>query len=187
MKLLVAVITFALTLGGLFLIETVRSPKEDYAQIIEALKEGNTSATVSVAPSPIKGQFQTLIPTPAPVEVGLLQGTFIPTLTQTPAKTPYPTLTPTGPLLSPASLAASTLTFIPTLTPQSTAERSGKININTASYEELLKITGIGPVIAQRIIDYRNTNGPFQKIEDIKKVKGIGDKTFEKMKDEITI
>jgi len=51
----------------------------------------------------------------------------------------------------------------------------------------LEKITGVGPVIAQRIIDYRQANGPFQIIEDIKKVNGIGDKTFEKMKAEITI
>lgn len=64
---------------------------------------------------------------------------------------------------------------------------SGKININTAGYEALQEITGVGPVIAQRIIDYRTQNGPFQRIEDIKNVSGIGEKTFEKMKDEITI
>ncbi|KKU94300.1 MAG: Polymorphic membrane protein [Candidatus Jorgensenbacteria bacterium GW2011_GWA1_48_13] len=64
---------------------------------------------------------------------------------------------------------------------------AGKININTAGYEELQKITGVGPVIAGRIIDYRNVNGPFGQIEDIKDVKGIGDITFQKMQDEITI
>lgn len=64
---------------------------------------------------------------------------------------------------------------------------SGKININTAGYEELQEITGVGPVIAGRIIEYRNENGPFQAIEDIKNVSGIGDITFEKMKDEITV
>ena len=63
----------------------------------------------------------------------------------------------------------------------------GKININTANLEELEQIMGVGPVIAQRIIDYRNEHGPFQRIEDIKNVKGIGDATFEKMKDEITV
>jgi len=42
-------------------------------------------------------------------------------------------------------------------------------------------------VIAQRIIDYRDTNGPFEKIEDIKNVSGIGDVTFEKMRNEITV
>jgi competence ComEA-like helix-hairpin-helix protein len=71
--------------------------------------------------------------------------------------------------------------------PPPAASASGKININTAGLEELDKITGVGPTIAQRIIDYRNANGPFQKLEDLKKVNGIGDKNFEKMKDEITL
>jgi len=51
----------------------------------------------------------------------------------------------------------------------------------------LQAIIGVGPVIAQRIIDYRETNGPFRVIEDIKEVKGIGNKTFDKMRDQITI
>jgi len=62
-----------------------------------------------------------------------------------------------------------------------------KININTADYEELQEITGVGPVIAQRIIDYRNENSLFLNIEELKNVKGIGDVSFEKMRDEITI
>lgn len=66
-------------------------------------------------------------------------------------------------------------------------ESPGKININTANFEELKGITGVGPVIAQRIIDYRNTNGPFEKIEDIVDVSGIGPVKFEKMKDQITV
>ncbi|MEX2054210.1 MAG: ComEA family DNA-binding protein, partial [Candidatus Colwellbacteria bacterium] len=61
------------------------------------------------------------------------------------------------------------------------------ININTASLDDLQNITGVGPVIAQRIIDYREANGFFASIEEIKEVDGIGDVTFEEMKDEITI
>ena len=61
------------------------------------------------------------------------------------------------------------------------------ININTADEKELQKIRGVGPVIARRIIEYRTNNGAFHSIEEIKKVKGIGDKTFEKMKDSITV
>lgn len=64
---------------------------------------------------------------------------------------------------------------------------TGKININTASVEELDKLPGIGPAIAQAIIDYRTTNGPFKQIEDINIVKGIGDALFEKIKDQITV
>lgn len=58
-----------------------------------------------------------------------------------------------------------------------------KININTASAAELEALPGVGPVLSQRIIDYRQANGPFGRLEDIKKVKGIGDKTFEDLKD----
>jgi competence protein ComEA len=64
---------------------------------------------------------------------------------------------------------------------------TAKININTASAEELDKLPGIGPAIAKAIIDYRTQNGPFKQIEDINAVKGIGDALFEKIKDQITV
>ena len=63
----------------------------------------------------------------------------------------------------------------------------GKININTADLTQLQTITGIGPVTAQKIIDHRTQNGRFSTIEDIKNVSGIGDKTFENMKEQITV
>lgn len=66
-------------------------------------------------------------------------------------------------------------------------ETQGKININTASLEELDSLPGIGPTYAQRIIDYRKANGPFSSIEEVTKVKGIGQSTFEKIRDKITI
>lgn len=61
------------------------------------------------------------------------------------------------------------------------------ININTASLEELDSLPGIGPTIAQRIIDYREENGPFNTIEDIMNVSGIGPSTFEAIQDLITV
>jgi len=61
------------------------------------------------------------------------------------------------------------------------------ININTASLEELDSLPGIGPSIAQRIIDYRDQNGPFAAIEDILNVSGIGPSTFDQIKDLITV
>ncbi|NLL30069.1 MAG: competence protein ComEA [Clostridiales bacterium] len=71
----------------------------------------------------------------------------------------------------------------------SNPNESGKelININTASLEELTKINGIGEVKAKSIIEYREQNGSFKSIEEIKNIKGIGEKTFEKLKDSITI
>ncbi|WP_279325961.1 helix-hairpin-helix domain-containing protein [Bacillus sp. FJAT-47783] len=61
------------------------------------------------------------------------------------------------------------------------------ININTATLEELQTLNGIGPSKAEAIISYREENGPFSTIEDIKKVSGIGDKSFEKIKNDISI
>jgi len=69
----------------------------------------------------------------------------------------------------------------------SPTKKSNLININTASQKELEELSGIGPVLAQRIIDYREKNGYFSTIEDIKKVSGIGDKRFEAIKDSITV
>lgn len=62
-----------------------------------------------------------------------------------------------------------------------------KININTASSSELQALTGIGPVKAEAIIEYRRQNGNFTSIEDIVNVSGIGPSTYEKIKDDICI
>lgn len=64
---------------------------------------------------------------------------------------------------------------------------SGKVNINTADEATLQTLTGVGPVTAKKIIDYRDGTGKFKSIEELKKVSGIGDKTFEKMKDYIIV
>lgn len=67
------------------------------------------------------------------------------------------------------------------------ASGSGKVNINTAGSEELQTLTGVGPAIASKIIDYRNTVGPFNNIDEIVNVSGIGEKTYEKFKDQICV
>lgn len=78
---------------------------------------------------------------------------------------------------------ALTLAVIPIY---STAQ-DNKIDINTAGTEDLIKLEKIGPALAERIIEYREANGPFKNIEEIKNVKGIGEKTFEMIKDKITV
>ena len=79
------------------------------------------------------------------------------------------------------------VSFIAGTLPFAFAEQSGKININTAPLEELIKLKSIGPAYAKKIITYRDTNGPFANPEDIIKVKGIGQKTYDVNKDRISV
>jgi competence protein ComEA len=67
------------------------------------------------------------------------------------------------------------------------AGESSKININTATIEELTQLKGVGPNHAAKIIAFRNKNGPFKVPEDLVQVPGIGIKTFEKNKDVIVV
>ena len=79
------------------------------------------------------------------------------------------------------------VSVIITLVPVALAEQAEKVNINTASVGELMKLKKIGKKYAERIEAYREKNGLFEKPEDIMKVKGIGHKTFELNAERITI
>lgn len=72
----------------------------------------------------------------------------------------------------------------PSLAP---VEQNLRVNLNTATLQELDSLPGIGPVLAQRILDYRAQHGAFGTIEDIKEVKGIGDKLFSEIQERITV
>lgn len=76
---------------------------------------------------------------------------------------------------------------IPSESSVSAEEVTGKTDINTAAAEELMLLSGIGEVRAADIIAYREENGGFRQIEDIMKVSGIGEKTFEEIKERITV
>ena len=62
-----------------------------------------------------------------------------------------------------------------------------KININTASVKDLQKLDGVGRGVAQRIVDYREANGPFKRGEDLRKVEGVGPATFERNRERIVV
>lgn len=62
-----------------------------------------------------------------------------------------------------------------------------KVNINTATLEELMTLDGVGEKVAEKVLAFRKANGPFQKPEDLMMVKGIGQKMFDKNKDRIVV
>ena len=68
-----------------------------------------------------------------------------------------------------------------------TATAAAPVNLNTATAEQLATIPGVGPKMAERIIEYRQKNGGFKKIEDLMNVSGVGEKSFLKMKPLITL
>jgi len=98
-----------------------------------------------------------------------------PAVTQTATPTPTPTPTPMPPPMPPPMPTSPSL---PTSAPE-------KIDINTADAQELDTLPRIGPAIAERIVEYRRARGPFQKIEDLLDVPGIGPATFEAIRDRI--
>jgi comEA protein len=171
MRIIVAAICFVITLGIVFTLDNFKSK--------EVLLDGNKFAGI-------------LNQTPISQDGILEQQITKSPIPKTPALSPVSTIFENSNPTFTTSLLPTTKTLPTTqnqIVPSSTQEisKSGLININTASLEELDKISGIGPTYAQSIINYRNINGPFKKIEDIVNVKGIGPKTFEKMKSEITI
>lgn len=67
------------------------------------------------------------------------------------------------------------------------SSQQAKVNLNKADETELQTLPGIGPAKAKAIIEYRETSGPYKTIDDLKNISGIGDKTFEKLKDHIDV
>lgn len=64
---------------------------------------------------------------------------------------------------------------------------TGPLDLNRATAAELEKLPGIGPVLAKRIVEWRETHGPFQSVQDLLKVPGIGPKTLEGLLDKVTV
>ncbi len=90
-----------------------------------------------------------------------------------------------GPVAQPAAVPAAPGTM-PAERAAARAE-AGKVSINTAGRSELESLPGIGPVLAERIVEYRRVNGPFRDVRELKRVEGIGEKKFARIKDRIRL
>jgi competence protein ComEA len=105
---------------------------------------------------------------------------YIPSREESAAKTPVPQSAGGG--------AGTGLTNAASASGASAGSGAEKpVNINTAGSAELQTLSGVGPSTAQKILDYREAHGRFARAEDIKNVSGIGDKTFEKLRDKIAV
>jgi len=96
------------------------------------------------------------------------------------ASTSSPTATATAAAIEPRPTARVAVS------PPATSA-AGRINLNTATREELEALPAIGPVFAQRIIDDRTANGPYKQIEDLARVRGISSRTVDQLRDRITV
>ncbi len=91
-------------------------------------------------------------------------------------------------LLGTALAIALVLVAPVTVAAQATSnERVESIDINSAAVEELMELPGVGRAYAERIVAFRDENGPFESVEAIMNVRGIGEKTFERIRDRIRI
>ena len=116
----------------------------------------------------------------------------ISSVSPSPTTTLQPVIQSSQPSISPSSTSTETPvpTLLPTPTPTPTptfSPQSSKININTANKTDLMILKGIKDVKSDAVIQYRESHGPFDKIEDIMNVSGIGPATFDGIKDQITV
>ncbi len=70
---------------------------------------------------------------------------------------------------------------------ESRTETPAQVDINSASVEELMSVSGIGQVIAQRIVEFREKNGPYKSVDDLLKVQGIGEKSLARIRENLSV
>ena len=92
-------------------------------------------------------------------------------------------------LMAAALLATGLILVAPPLVVASgpdAKQESAPVDVNSASVEELMSVPGIGQVVAQRIVEFREKNGPYKSVDDLLKVQGIGEKSLAKLRDHLS-
>jgi len=91
---------------------------------------------------------------------------------------------------SPSRFAACLFLFsllaLASVSPQA-ADKAPSVDLNSAGVEELISLPGVGESIAKRIVEFRKEHGPFRRVEDLMKVKGIGEKSLEKIRPHVSV
>ncbi|MEZ6241798.1 MAG: ComEA family DNA-binding protein [Phycisphaerales bacterium] len=150
------------------------------------LDDAPVGARLTWASEPTHAQLA-LCPMPEADAATLVQflGTPPPSISPTPSPTPAPTSAPRQPVRPIVTDRDDDPPPSREPDPQPQTLIAARINVNTAPVAELDLLPGIGPVIAQRIVDEREANGPFKNLQDLQRVRGIGPKTIEKLGDHV--
>ncbi len=77
--------------------------------------------------------------------------------------------------------------LVPATAEEQSPAKVERLDLNKATEQQLVKLPGVGPAIARRIVEFREKNGPFKRVEDVMKVRGIGEKSFQKIKDRLRV
>src|SRR5262245_25139198 len=97
----------------------------------------------------------------------------------------------TGACLAVGALVALALLAVPApafgAAAEEKAEKAARLNLNAATADDLATLPGIGPSYAKRIVEYREKNGPFKRVEDLLNVQGIGEKTLDRIRDRVVV
>lgn len=156
----------------------VDSRREDYI-VVSGLPQTTQSTALTTGYAPVTESTSAVTGTPAE-EINAEEPVELPAVTSAVSDVTFKAELPQETYTSQTTTALTTVS-------ETQPDSAGLININTASAQQLMQLSGIGEVKARAIVRYREENGGFKSVDEILNVKGIGEKTFEKIRSQITV